>query len=101
MGHHCWKELEPKDIMDTCKISFCITVVFIQCNTGSCCVHITGVFNIYLYGCVSLVVPVCPVCFCVVNVKLKSTSQNHVIHAKSCCIKHTEGARCELALSDD
>ena len=30
--------LESKDIVDLCKVIFCINI---QCNTGSCCVHIT------------------------------------------------------------
>ena len=33
-------------------------------NTDSCCEHITGGVNIYLYGCVSLLAPVCAVCLC-------------------------------------
>ena len=38
---------------------------FIQCNKNSCCEHITGGVNIYLYGCISLLAPECAVCFCV------------------------------------
>ena len=38
-------------IVDLCQKKFCISKLFIQCNTGSCCVHITGDINWYL--CVS------------------------------------------------
>ena len=38
---------------------------FIQCNTDSCCEHMTGGVNIHLYGCVSRLVPECPVYLCV------------------------------------
>ena len=42
---------------------FLISVNFF--NTGSYFEHITGGVNIYLYGCVSLLVPECAVCLCV------------------------------------
>ena len=35
---------------------------FIQCNIGSCCVHVTGCVNIYLDMCVSLLVIACVLC---------------------------------------
>ena len=44
---------------------FDISEVFIHCNKGSCCEHITGGVNIYLYGCVSLLAPECVVYLCV------------------------------------
>ena len=44
------------------KYIFDISKLFIQCNTDSCCEHITSGVNIYLYGCVSLLAPVCTVC---------------------------------------
>ena len=40
--------LKSKDIQDLCKMNFFISKLFIQCDTGSCCVHVTGGVNIYL-----------------------------------------------------
>ena len=37
----------------------------IQCNTDSCCEYMAGGVNIYLYGCVSLLVLECAVYVCV------------------------------------
>ena len=37
----------------------------IQCNTDSSCEHMAGGVNVYLYGCVSLLVPECAVYLCV------------------------------------
>ena len=78
---------------------FCISKLFIQCNAGTCCVHITGHVNdIYLDVCVSLLVPVCPMWLSMCMILNNSTSKNHVIQSKlsinliPCCIKHT--ARC-------
>ena len=48
-------------MVDLFKVIFCISKIFIQCNIGSCCVHIIGGVNIYLFMCVSLLVHVCPV----------------------------------------
>ena len=89
------KFLKSKDIVDLCKVHVCISKLFIQCNTGSCCVHITGGVNIYLYVCKSI-----GFCFsckylsvCVISTQ--NTSKNHTIRVKpsvilmSCCIKHT------------
>ena len=41
------------------KYIFDISELLIQCNKDSCCKHITGGVNIYLYWCVSLVAPEC------------------------------------------
>ena len=41
-----------------------LTLLFIQCNIGSCCMHVTGGVNIYLYMYVSVLVLVCLVCVC-------------------------------------
>ena len=43
---------------------FDISELFIQCNIDSCCDHIAGAVNTYLYRCVSLLVQVCFVCVC-------------------------------------
>ena len=43
---------------------FDISGLFIQCYTDSCCEHIIGGVNLYLYGCVSLLAPVCAICLC-------------------------------------
>ena len=61
--------------MDLCKVNFCISKLFIQFNTGSCCVNITSGVNIYLYVCVSLLVPVYPVCICVSDIKSEYHTQ--------------------------
>ena len=37
-----------KDLVDLCKVSFSINKLFIQCNTGNCCVPITGFFSIWV-----------------------------------------------------
>ena len=47
----------------------CLTILWdwhlkSSCNKGSCCEHITGSINVYLYECVSLLARVC-VCVCV------------------------------------
>ena len=47
------------------KVNFWYQWNFIHCNKDSCCEHITGAVNIYLYGCVSLLAPECAVCLCV------------------------------------
>ena len=44
--------------------------------------HITGGANIYLFVCVSLLIPVCPVCVCLCVISNQSTSKNHVIHVE-------------------
>ena len=46
------------------KYIFDVSELFIQCDLDSCCGHMTGGFNIYLYGCVSLLVPECAVYLC-------------------------------------
>ena len=40
--------LKSKDIQDLCQINVFISKLFIQCDTGSCCVHVTGGVSIYL-----------------------------------------------------
>ena len=41
--------LKSTDIVDHCRVNFCISKLLIQCNTGSCCVLITGPVDIDLY----------------------------------------------------
>ena len=53
--------LKSKDIVHLCKVNFCISKLFTECNTVSCCVLMTGGANMYLYVHLSLLVPVCPV----------------------------------------
>ena len=57
--------LKRKDIADLCKVNICINKLLIQCNTGTCCVYITGGVNIYLYVCIRLMVRVSCVCLSV------------------------------------
>ena len=49
--------------------------LIIACNKGSCCEHITGGANIYLYGCVSLMASECAVCVYVCVISNQSTSK--------------------------
>ena len=46
--------LKSIHIAGLCKANFCISKFFIQCGTGSCCVHIRGALNIYSYMCESV-----------------------------------------------
>ena len=67
-----------------------------QCNTDSCCEHMTGGANIYLYGCVSLLAPKCDVYLCVyvrVWYQIRVPSKNYImcqtsVNLRPCCIKH-------------
>ena len=87
--------LQSNDILDLCKVNFCIRKLIIHCNAGSCCVYITGGVNIYLYVCKSIGPSVSCVCLSLCVISNQSTSINHVIRVKpsvklmSCCIKHT------------
>ena len=66
-------------VNDLCKVNFYIRKRFIQYNTGSCFVHIAGC---YIYKCVSILVPVCSECACQCVTSNQSTTKNHVV-----CIK--------------
>ena len=44
--------LKSKDLKNVRKITFCISKLFIQNNTGSCCVDITAPVNINICICV-------------------------------------------------
>ena len=50
---------EKHGIMELCKVNLDIGKLLIQCNRNCCCENITGGVNIYLYGCVSVLTPVC------------------------------------------
>ena len=41
-----WLIFEKQRHFDLCKVNFCISKLFIQCNTSRCCVHVTGGVNI-------------------------------------------------------
>ena len=56
--------LKSKDLKNVRKITFCISKLFIQNNTGSCCVDITVAVNINICICVCVCVCVC-LCVCV------------------------------------
>ena len=70
----------------------CIRMLFTQCNTGSCCGHITGGVSVSSYVHVIALVSVCLSVFVVSN---ESQCKSHVIcvkpavNSKPCCIKHT------------
>ena len=48
---------------------------FLRSVEGSCCDHITGGVNVYLYGCVILLVPECAMCLFVCVCDIKSEYQ--------------------------
>ena len=56
---------------------FDISGLFIQCYTDSCCEHIIGGVNIYLYGCVSLLAPVCAMCLCCLWYQARVPAKKH------------------------
>ena len=64
---------------DLCKVNFCISKLFIKCNTGSCCVQGTGGVNIYLYACWSIDPSVSYVCLRMCVISNQSTRKKHVI----------------------
>ena len=71
-----------------------LSKLFIQCNTESCCEHITGSINIYLYACVSPLAPVFAMCLwvCVISNQSTSKKPSQVLDLSNlmpCCIKHT------------
>ena len=85
---------KSKDIVDLCKINFCIIKLFIQCNKGSCCVHITGGVNVYSHVRISLLNFECTVCVCLcvwfqVRVLVKTIWSVSNIRMMLCCMKHT------------
>ena len=58
-----------------------ISELLIQSNTDSCCVHITGGVNIYLFEYVSLLAPECAVSLCVDVIWNESSSKKrHYVH---------------------
>ena len=57
--------------------------LFIQCNKDSFCEHIIGGANIYLHGCVSILVPeyamclcMCVVCVCVYQIRVQQKKKH-------------------------
>ena len=76
---------------------FDIGELFIQCNTNSCCEHITcGVnVNIYMGGCVSLLACVCALClFCVCVISIKVLAKKFImcqtsVNLTPSCMKDT------------
>ena len=90
--------LNSKDIVDLCIVNFCARKLFIQCNTGNCCAHITRGVKRYSYVCKYIGPCAFCVCLSVFAVSNHIDSKNHVIHIKLvvnlklCCIKHT--SRC-------
>ena len=90
--------LKNNGIVYLCKVNFkSASYSFSLVQVGSCCVLITDSVNIYLYMCVSLMVPMCPVCVCLcvwyrikVLAKTRSSAWNlskndallHKIHSK-------------------
>ena len=69
--------------------------ITIQCNTDSCCEHIAGGVYIYLYGCVSLLVPDCAMYLCVCDIKSEyqqKTTSHTTVNLMACCIKYSKVA---------
>ena len=75
--------MKSKDFADLCKVNFCINKIFIECYTGSCCVHITGGVNTYLHMCASYWSLYVLCVFDCEWLSNHSTIKNHVIHALS------------------
>ena len=63
--------LKNRNNVGDCKVNFYISKLFIQCNTGSCSVHIIVGVNIYL----TFHWIMCVLCFCVIS--NQSASKNH------------------------
>ena len=70
--------MNSKDIVDLCKVNFCIS----SYNTGSYCVQITGGANIYIYNCASVYWSICVLYVFACVISNQSTSKNHVIPVK-------------------
>ena len=64
-GNFCKKQRHCRPL----KSKFCTSKLFIQCNTGNCCVYITDTVNIYL--CVHQSIASCVPCVfvCVHDIK--------------------------------
>ena len=56
--------MKIKEIVGLCKVIFCISKLFVQSNTASCCVHITRDIDRFLYLYQSIDPCVSCVCFC-------------------------------------
>ena len=83
--------MKSKDIVEHCKVNFLISAnvssnviqskLFIQCNTESCCEHITGSININLCA-VSVHWPVCTMCLCLsmcdIKLEYKQKAKSYV-----------------------
>ena len=67
-----WK---AKTLGNSVKYIFDITELFTQCNRVSYCEDIKSGVYIYLYGCVSLQVPVYILCLCMCVISNQSTSK--------------------------
>ena len=84
---------KAKTLWNSVKKDFDTVKLFIQCYTDSCCDHITG--GVYLYGCVSLLAPVCAVFLhlCVwYQMGVLAKKQLHVLDLSKltpCCLKQT------------
>ena len=89
-GNFCKKQRHCRPL----KSKFCRSKLFIQCNTGNCCVYITDTVNIYIYVCINPLLLVCPVCLSVCMISNQSTSKNHVtcfkpsVNLNPYCRKH-------------
>ena len=74
--------------MDLCNVNICASKFFIQCHTGSSCVHVTGGIDninnllLVIYICVSVSWSLYPVCVFVCAISNQSTSRNQVIYVK-------------------
>ena len=69
-----------------------ISELLIQSNTDSCCVHITGGVNIYLFEYVNLLAPECAVSLCVGVIWNESSSKKryyvHYVFSKLQALLH-------------
>ena len=91
---------KSKDFVDLYKVNFCISKLFIQCNTDSCCVNIITGVNKYIYSCLLVCWSLCVLSvFACVSYQLRVLAKTiHPCQTFSTfyavCIKYT--ARCWL-----
>ena len=78
LGYRFWWGGGGGHFRKNCRIKGCLpTMGNPGIITHSCCEHITGGVNIYLYGRVILLVPECAVCLCLCLCDIKSETSNH------------------------
>ena len=86
--------MKRKGIVDSKFLTSVNYSFIILCNKSSCCEHLTGGLNIYLYECVSLLAPECAMCVLHVWYQIRVyTSKKPImcqtsVNLAPCCITH-------------